>query len=73
MDDTKIVFCSSKKLGLHSELQAFHNASNEIFIKIEMENDSAFITLNRETAIRLVKNLKREIAKIELGEEVDNG
>lgn len=66
MDNIKTIFCSSEKFGFDAELQAFSNANNEIYIQIEMDDcPASFITLNRETAIKLVKTLKREIAKID--------
>ena len=66
MDNIKTIFCSSEKLGFDAELQAFSNADNEIYIEIEMGDfPCSFITLNRETAIKFVKTLKREIAKID--------
>lgn len=72
MDNTKFIFCASDKLSLESELQAFLNTENEIYIEIDMGGcPPSFITLNKETAIKFVKHLKREIAKIEV--EVANG
>ena len=72
MDKTKIIFCASDKLQQESELQAFLNTENEIYIEIDMGDcPPSFITLNKETAVKFVKHLKREIAKIEM--ESTNG
>jgi len=66
MDNTKTIFCASENLGFNAELQAFSNSHNEIYIEIDCDDmPVSFITLDRETAIKLVKTLKREIAKID--------
>lgn len=72
MEKTKIVFCASQDDD-STELEAFCTSNNEIFIKIQMDNhDFSYITLNKFTAIKFVKHLKREIAYI-MESEVNNG
>jgi hypothetical protein len=77
---TKIIFCSSEKSEVLHELTAFRNTLNELFIEIADPTDDSgygkmFIALDKYTAIKLVKHLKREIAEIIEVErlEVDNG
>ena len=77
---TKIIFCSSENSEVNHELSCFRNTHNEIFIEIADSTDYSgygkmFIALDKYTAIKLVKHLKREIAEIIEGErlEVDNG
>jgi len=72
MENTKIIFCSSKEDD-HSEMQAYINTQNELFITIENElHQFSYITLNRETAIKFVKHLKKEISYMIESEE-ENG
>lgn len=77
MEHTKIIFCSSD--NSETELEAYCNNNNEIFLSItdkSLNNDynNQFITLNKHTAIKFVKHLKREIAiLIELESEAKNG
>ena len=65
MENTKIVFCSEDESN--SELQAYINNNGKIYIEIIMDNQLIpnWITLNRLTAIKLVKHLKREISYME--------
>jgi hypothetical protein len=63
----KITFCSSEKSRLKGELECFYNPVNEISIGIS----NVGVSLDRDTAIKLSKHLRREIAKIE--GEVVNG
>ena len=66
MEHIKIIFESTTLDG--QEMQVYYNTQNEIFIKI-YENHSPestnFVTLNRATACKLSKILKREISKIQ--------
>jgi len=72
MENTKIIFCSSKEDD-QSEMQAYINTQNELFITIENElHQFSYITLNRETAIKFVKHLKKEISYMIESEE-ENG
>lgn len=75
MERTKLIFCASERLNDvdgANDLECFINDNNEIFIGIGSITDPipySFTCLDRLTAIKLVKHLKREIAKM----EVDNG
>ena len=62
---TKIIFQGSTRTGVDSELQCHANTWDEIFIQIQMkDHPDSWITLDRETAIKLSKVLKSEISKI---------
>mgnify|MGYP003478253426 CR=1 FL=1 len=72
MERTKIIFCAAASLkdydGLH-DLECYVNADNNIFISIGKETPAegpGFTVLDRATAIKFVKHLKREIAKLEV-------
>lgn len=72
---TKTVFLSSEKSGVKHEMECFLNDRNEIFITIfDSENvyDEKFICLDKTTAIKFVKHLKKEIAFL-MESEVNNG
>jgi hypothetical protein len=74
MAKTKLVFLGTERSETNEvELQAYCNAYNEIFISLipygGAIDSGETICLDRETAIKLVKNLKFEISKM----EVDNG
>jgi len=67
MENTKIIFTGTESTE-SQEMQIYFNANNEIFIKIydwETPEQSEFITLNKATAVKLCKVLKREISKIQ--------
>ena len=66
MENTKIIFESTSLDG--QEMQVYKNVNNEIFIKIYEDHSPEiinFVTLNKATACKLSKILKREISKIE--------
>jgi len=68
MENTKFIFEGSASC-YGQELQLYCNGSNEIFIKVynwETPDQPECISLNKATASKLVKVLKREISKIEL-------
>ncbi len=72
MERTKLIFCASERLndseGAH-DLECFLNSENEIFIGIGNTTEPiaySFTCFDRATAIKLVKHLKREIAKMEV-------
>ena len=70
MSNIKIVYGGTVESDSHEhELRAFLNFRNEIFIDIEADGGYSWIALDKKTAIRFVKDLKREIAKIEEGGE----
>lgn len=61
MANVRVVFNGTKRSETQdTELDVFANSTNEIFISIE-DNYPQHICLDRETAIRLVKELKRQI------------
>lgn len=61
MANVRLVFNGTKRSDTQeTELDVFANASNEIYISIE-DNHPQHICLDRETAIRLVKELKKQI------------
>ena len=71
---TKTIYLSDDP-KINHELVCFNNTFNRIFIEITDSDDgtgygSMFITLDKSTAIRFVKDLKRHIAQLE--EEEDN-
>jgi hypothetical protein len=74
MEKTKLVFCSSDISDYDSEMVAYVNQHNEIYISISDNQEylnNQFIALDLLTAIKFVKHLKKEIAFIK-GMEVDN-
>ena len=67
MELTKFIFEGTEN-SEGQELQIYYNSNNEIFIIIynwETPESSEHITLNKATAVKLCKILKREISKIE--------
>ena len=67
MENTKFIFTGTQN-SLDQELQLFYNTNNEIFIKVynwKIPDQTEWITLNKATAIKLSKILKREISKIQ--------
>lgn len=69
MANTKLLFLGSEKSETteHS-LVCYHNANNEIYINISMgnsDNDYAFICLDKQTAIKLHRELKKHISFLE--------
>ena len=72
MERTKLIFCASERMDdadSGHDLECYLNSENEIFIGIG--DPSEFVTyqftcLDRLTAIKLVKHLKREISKMEV-------
>lgn len=76
MKTIKKVFCSDFDDNYQSELQAYVNTNNELYIEIKQENgdnvfDKQIICLNYETALELIKHLQDEIKLFE--KEVANG
>lgn len=66
---TKIIFCSSEKSEVAHELEAYNNTNNELYIQISnVDGDTVyanqFTVIDKETAIKFVKHLKRQIANI---------
>jgi glycine cleavage system regulatory protein len=61
--NVKTIYCSDDETYM-SELMAYANDKNQIFMQITNEYDYQHIVLDKLTAIRLVKDLKRQIAFI---------
>ena len=74
MANTKIVFLGTEKSQTENhELLCYSNDKNEIFISIEMEGyESSFICLDKSTAIKLHRELKKHISFLNES-EVFNG
>ncbi len=67
MANIKIKFYGSEKSGTdeHS-LVAYSNVHNEIYLCIDMPSfESSFICLDKSTAVRLVRELKKQIGNLE--------
>lgn len=73
MANMKIVFSGTEVSGTHEhELVLFANASNHIFISIDMfDSTGSWICLDKATAVTLVRELKKQIGFLE--SEVSNG
>lgn len=70
MANVKVIYLCSEHP--ETEMQMFYNSNNKIFISIGMNSiDPYFICLDRQTAIKFSKDLRREISYME--SEVDNG
>ena len=68
MANVKLVFYGSEKSNTseHS-LNCYSNSTDEIFISIDMNNDfpfESFIVLDKETAIKLSRELRKQISHI---------
>ena len=68
MANVKLVFYGSEKSNTseHS-LNCYSNSTDEIFISIDMNNDfpfEPFIVLDKETAIKLSRELRKQISHI---------
>ena len=67
MENIKIIFGGTDNTP-EQEMQVYYNTNNEIFIKIyhwETPDQPEIITLNKASAVKLSKVLKREISKIQ--------
>ena len=64
----KTTYCSTDE-KYYTELVAYMNAQNQIFIMISKPDgdgwDSQHIVLDKKTAIKLAKDLRREISFME--------
>lgn len=67
MAKVKLLYCGTEKSGTETyTLTMYANANNEIFIGIDSEGQqSSFICLDRSTAIKLSKELRKEISNLE--------
>lgn len=68
MSNTKLIFCDSDASSDYQpEMQADVTEKNKLLIQIDdlhRDDPPSFITLDKETAIRFVKHLKKEISFI---------
>ena len=67
----QLKFTSTERSQLETELIAYCNQDNEIFIQITDTNcsyylDSPYICLDKQTAIKLAKELRRQISMLEV-------
>lgn len=64
MAKTKILYCGTDESGSEkTTLSMFANCGNEIFIEIDTQDSlSSWICLDRSTAIKLSKELRKEIS-----------
>ena len=73
MANVKLIFQGSEKSSTtETELQVFYNTKNEIYLSIDMGHICpSFICLDKSTAIRFHRELKKQISFIE--SEAGNG
>lgn len=66
MAKTKILYFGTEATGTQdNKLSMYCNSTNEIFISIDSEvNKHSFICLDRSTAIKLCKELRKEISNL---------
>lgn len=71
MANTKLTFLGNPESELQEHtLQCFSNTRNEIYIKIEMPFfEKTFICLDRETAIKFHRELKKQISYLSKEDE----
>jgi hypothetical protein len=73
--NTKTIYCSDEH-DSDSEFLAFANTKNQIYLEIYSRVDafdSKYIVLDKKTAIRLSKDLRRQISYLTDSEGVNNG
>ena len=63
-----ILFSGTEESKTRSHvIECFASERNEIYINIDMDNSMfSFISLDKQTAIRLAKELRRQIALLEV-------
>ena len=64
MANVKLVFSGTEESRSdNTSLKCYHNSQNEIFIQLERDGDyPTHICLDKETAIRFHKELKKQIS-----------
>jgi hypothetical protein len=66
MANVKLSFCGASESNTEQhELQCYANARNELFIMIDMKDDMfqpSFICLDKETAIKLSREIRKQIS-----------
>lgn len=73
MANVKLIFSGTEKSKTQEHtLEAYCNINNEIYLSIDTQDFPAgFICLDKYTAVRLVRELKKQIGYLE--SEVSNG
>ena len=68
MANVKLIFQGTEvSKTQNNELEVFHNSHNEISIVIESKgNYPSLISLDKQTSVRLVRELKKQIGNIDL-------
>jgi hypothetical protein len=74
MANVKLLFQGTERSKTdENQLEVFANVHNEIFISIEdFSQPATFICLDKQTAVRLVRELKKQIGFV-MESEVYNG
>ena len=65
MPNIKLLFFGSEESQTQEhQLECYQNQNNNIYLNIDMDNgwDSSFICLNKSTAIKLHRELKKQIS-----------
>jgi len=67
MGNVRLIFGGAENSGTNDHsLELYVNYRNELFISIDMESmPEAFICLDKSTAIKLSKELRKQIALLE--------
>ena len=71
----ELVFSGSEKSGTENhKLKTFSNTENEIYLEVDIIGYSnSFICLDRETAIKFSKELRKQISYLDESEGGQNG
>lgn len=74
MENVRLIFDSTEESGLNTSIECFVNYKNKMVLDISHLNDLSFekrmVALDRPTAIRLVKNMRKAIQLMEVGHNV---
>ena len=74
MANIRLIFDSTEESGLNTSIECFVNAKNKMVLEISHFNGLGFekrmVALDRPTAIRLVKNMRKAIQLMEGGHNV---
>ena len=68
MANVKLLFCGSEQSNTEDRnIECFHNQYNEITINVKCDVSGLFnfVSLDKETAIKLSKELRKQIALID--------
>lgn len=70
MAKVKLLYCGTEKSQTENyTLVMYANSNNEIYISIDSEDEQpSFICLDRSTAIKLSKELRKEISNLKIEE-----